>query len=400
MTWGSAVLRRTALDWLAPVVVLGIGVVDLHLHARSAQYPGSPALHLTFLVAAVAALGFRRRAPIAAPMLGFLIVTVWAAEMWPRNAQGPFEGFLLVVGAGYAIAAGNSGRRLVQGSAILFASFVVGQVAMFAFGGSVGDLLPVIVWITMAWIVGFLLNRRNEQARQARAHATALAADQARRTSEAVVAERSRIARELHDVVAHSLSVMVVQSAAERRAWRHGKADGSSTEAVLDSVERTGREALVDLRRLLGLLRQVDEVPTRAPQPTLRELDGLLEQMRRAGLAVSLHTEGAAFPLPAAVDLSAYRIVQEALTNVVKHADASRVEICLRYQPHHLQIDITDDGHGSSSNGLAGSGQGLVGMRERVAIYGGGLRAGPAPRGGWVVQARLPVSGSATLEPL
>jgi signal transduction histidine kinase len=313
-------------------------------------------------------------------LLAVLIVTVWASEMWPRDAQGPFEGFLLVVGAAYAIAAGNTGRRLVQASGLLLAYFAAGQIVMFAFGGSVGDLLPVVVWMTIAWIVGFLLNRRNEQARQAREHASAVAVNQERRTAEAVLQERSRIARELHDVVAHSLSVMVVQSAAERRAWRHGKADGTSTEVVLESVERTGREALVDLRRLLGLLRRVDEPAALAPQPTLRHLDGLLDQIRQAGLDVDLHVDGDPFPLPPGVDLSAYRIVQESLTNVVKHADATRAEIGLQYTPHQLQIDITDDGRGRSSHGLGGAGQGLIGMRERVAVYHGTFCAGLVPR--------------------
>ena len=400
--------RRLALDWLAPLIVVVIGLVDVASHQRSTQFPGSPALHLTFLTASAIALGYRRKAPIMAPLLAVLLVTIWVSGMWPHDAQGPFEGFLILVGAAYAIAAGNSGRRaLVTGSLLLVGYFVAGQLAMYFWGGSVGDLAPLIIWMGIAWIVGFLLTRRSEQVRQATGRATELLADQEKRTAEALVLERSRIARELHDVVAHSLSVIVVQAAAERRAVRHGSADAASTEAVLDSVERTGREALVDLRRLLGLLRQVDESPSLAPQPSLDRLDGLLEQARHAGLTLDINTVGDPIPLPAGVDLSAYRIIQEALTNVIKHADATRVDVCVDYRPTALRIVVIDDGHGPSANGLSGvgSGQGLVGMRERAAVFGGVLSAGPTPEGGWQVEATLPLAapalaGSQHLTPL
>lgn len=394
--------RRAALDWLAPLIVVVIGVVDVANHQRSTQFPGSPALHVTFLTAAAIALGYRRRAPIMAPLLAVLLVTIWVSEMWPRNGQGPFEGFLIMVGAAYAIAAGNATRRaLVTGSLLLVGYFVAGQLAMYFWGGGVGDLVPLMVWMGVAWIVGFLLTRRSDQVRQARGHASQLLADQEKRTAEALVLERSRIARELHDVVAHSLSVIVVQASAERRAWQHGSADAASTDAVLESVERTGREALVDLRRLLGLLRQVDESPSLAPQPSLDRLDGLLDQARHAGLALDIRMVGQRVALPAGVDLSAYRIIQEALTNVIKHADATHVEVSIDYQPKVVRIVVIDDGHGPSANGLAGfgAGQGLVGMRERAAIFGGTLCAGPAPAAGWKVEATLPLASPALTSP-
>jgi signal transduction histidine kinase len=399
--------RRAALDWLAPAIVVLIGVVDVALHPRSTQFPGSPALHVTFLAASAIALGYRRRAPILAPLLAVLIVTIWVSGMWPRDAQGPEEGFLILVGASYAIAAGNSGRRLLTGSILLVVYFAIGQTAMFLWGGGVGDSMPLIIWMVVAWFVGFLLNRRGQQIHQARGHASALLAEQELRTAEAVVHERSRIARELHDVVAHSLSVIVVQAAAERRAWRHGTADAASTDVVLDNVERTGREALVDLRRLLGLLREVNEPPTLMPQPSLDRLDELLEQARQAGLTLDIRIEGERFALPAGVDLSAYRIIQEALTNIIKHADAARAEVTVRYEQAGLRITITDDGCGPSSNGLTsiGAGHGLVGMRERASIFGGDLSAGRTPDGEWQVVATLPTSappitGSQQLTPV
>ena len=385
--------RRLALDWVAPLGIVAVGAVNVAMKAGTTDYPGSGLVHLAFLTAAAVALGLRRRAPIAAPLLDILIVTVWAAGMWPRDAQGPFEGFLLVVGASYCIASGNTGRRLVQGSGLLMAYFVVSQVVLFFVGGGVGDLLPVFVWMVAAWTVGFVLNRRVQQTQQARQSATALVADHERRTAEAVGQERSRIARELHDVVAHSLSVIVVQAAAERRALAQGRTGPESTEAVLDSVERTGREALVDLRRMLGLLRQLDERPTLAPQPSLRQLENLLDPVRQAGLAVDVHSEGVATEIPTGVDLSAYRIVQEALTNVVKHAGATRVVINLCYSPSQLTIVVGDDGSGHPEDVLAGvgGGHGLIGMRERAVVFGGTLQAGPSPVGGWEVRARLPL---------
>lgn len=389
--------RRAALDWCGPAIVVLIGVIDVAGHQRSTSFPGSPALHVTFLTASAIALGYRRRASILAPLLAVLIVTIWVSGMWPRNAQGPFEGFLVLVGASYAIAAGNTGRRLLTGSALLVAYFVAGELAMFFWGGGVGDLLPVVVWMTIAWGIGFLLNRRAEQIRRAHGQTSVLLAEQELRTTEALIHERSRIARELHDVVAHSLSVIVVQAAAERRAWQHGTADAASTGTVLDNVERTGREALVDLRRLLGLLREVDEPPTLRPQPSLDRLDDLREQARSAGLTLDVRSAGERFPLPAGVDLSAYRIIQEALTNVIKHADATRAEVTVWYEPALLRLTIADDGRGPSDNGLAGvgAGQGLVGMRERTAIFGGDLSFGPAPGGGWKVVATLPTAASA-----
>jgi signal transduction histidine kinase len=219
--------------------------------------------------------------------------------------------------------------------------------------------------------------------------------------TEAVEQERARIARELHDVVAHSLSVIVVQAAAERRALAHSTVDVASIEAVLGSVERTGREALVDLRRLLGLLRQVDVPLELAPQPTLEQLDGLIEQARDAGVAVELQLEGERFPVPAGVELTAYRIVQESLTNVLKHAHAHRVVVRLCYRRNELEVSVSDDGSGAPADAEldgVGAGHGLLGMRERVSIFGGTVAAGASPDGGWTIRALLPV-GSASLEP-
>jgi signal transduction histidine kinase len=207
----------------------------------------------------------------------------------------------------------------------------------------------------------------------------------------AAAEERSRIARELHDVVAHSVSVMVVQAQAAQRVL---EADTGAAQEVLGSIETTGRQALTELRRLLGLLRQFDGAPSLSPQPGLQHLDTLLDQIRDAGLSVQLTVEGSPAALPQGVDLSAYRIVQEGLTNTLKHAGADRATVLVRYAPAQVEIEISDDGHGPPG-GDDGRGHGLVGMGERVALYGGELRTGPGERGGYVVWARLPLGSSA-----
>ncbi|MDX6657085.1 MAG: hypothetical protein QOH62_1878, partial [Solirubrobacteraceae bacterium] len=207
----------------------------------------------------------------------------------------------------------------------------------------------------------------------------------------AVGDERRRIARELHDVVAHSVSVMVVQSGAARRVL-----DREPDEAVqaLAEVERSGRQALSELRRLLGLMRDGDEQAAREPQPTLAGLDDLVRRARDAGLPVELRQEGAPFPLPMGCDLAAYRVVQESLTNALQHGgDGARAKVLLRWNADELELDISDTGQGltaAAEDDGGPLGQGLVGMRERVALCGGDLQAGPRPSGGFRVRATIP----------
>jgi signal transduction histidine kinase len=203
---------------------------------------------------------------------------------------------------------------------------------------------------------------------------------------EAVVEERARIARELHDVIAHHVSMIVLQAGAERRVL-----DGadSSTREVLETVERTGRSALTEMRRLLGMLRG-DEYGPLTPQPSLADVPTLIGQLSDAGLPVELHVEGEPTELPVGIDLSAYRIVQEALTNALKHAGDARASVDIRYGADSLELEIADDGAGVATPTESG-GHGLVGMRERVALYGGRLDAGMRPGGGFAVRVLLPI---------
>jgi signal transduction histidine kinase len=203
-----------------------------------------------------------------------------------------------------------------------------------------------------------------------------------------VAEERARIARELHDVVAHSISVMVVQAGAERRALRDDRAE---TREVLETIETTGRQTLAEMRRLLGMLRRSDDEIELAPQPGMEHVDALVDQVREAGLPVTLDVEGRRVPLPAGVDLSAYRIVQEALTNALKHAGPASARVTVRYGDGELELDIVDDGAGAVNGN--GGGHGLIGMRERVTMFGGDLDAGARREGGYAVRARLPIAG-------
>ena len=244
--------------------------------------------------------------------------------------------------------------------------------------------------IGAAWLLGHFVGvRRAYTARLERtAELERTRAEQARR---AVAEERLRLARELHDVVAHSISVIAVQSGVGAHVAQTQPEEAAK---ALAAIEATSRAALIELRRLLGVLRQEGEPQgDLAPAPGLADLDGLLAEMAKAGLGVRLRVEGTPSPLPAGVDLSAYRIVQEALTNVVKHAGPARAQVTIGYRHQEVRVEVSDDGRGVTAptgDGRARVGHGLIGMRERVQVFGGDLEVGPGPVGGFRVAARLP----------
>jgi signal transduction histidine kinase len=265
--------------------------------------------------------------------------------------------------------------------------FAAGLVAISA-GGLASALGPVSfknsVQFTVVSTVVILLVHRLVGDRERRAQIAERERDLAGR--EAVVEERARIARELHDVIAHHVSMIVLQAGAERRVL--DQADSSARE-TLETIERSGRSALTETRRLLGMLRGADDQPL-APQPRLGDVPLLIGQVREAGLPVDLCVDGEQRELPAGIELSAYRIVQEALTNALKHAGNAHARVSIRYRPESLEIEVADDGDGAAAG--HGGGHGLVGMRERVALYGGRLDASRQPGGGFVVHVTLPVA--------
>ncbi|CAA9556297.1 MAG: Two-component system sensor histidine kinase, partial [uncultured Thermoleophilia bacterium] len=220
--------------------------------------------------------------------------------------------------------------------------------------------------------------------------ATALAAARDEHAREAVAEERARLARELHDVVSHSVAVMIVQAEAGDVLLDD---DPARARSALRSIAASGRDALLDLRRLLGVLRAEEGAAALGPQPGVGAIESLLDDVRAAGLDVDLAVEGRPEPLPVALDLSAYRIVQEGLTNVIRHAGGARARVTLRYEDGRLGVEVSDDGHAPASPAGA-AGRGLIGVRERVALYGGEVEAGPRADGGFTLRAVLPLDRS------
>jgi len=313
---------------------------------------------------------------------------VSVALVEPRQAA--FEPFLAIVLAFYSLGAYTEERRALTTLLIAIPTGVVAGLLAAHFGWSkTGNSLPTIVWVTTAWIVGRVIRSWRGRA-VALEHANRILEEQRELQAQAAVAvERGRIARELHDVIAHNISMIVVQAGAAARVL---EGEQPNVRKALETIEITGRETVDEMRTLLGVLRRADDGHALAPQPGLAALDALVAQVRAAGLPVDLQIEGTPMPLPPGLDLSAYRIAQEGLTNALKHAGAARASVRLTYARDTVEIEIRDDGAGRA--GAGGTGHGLVGMRERVALWGGKMQVG-RERGGWVVRASLPRGGGA-----
>ena len=262
--------------------------------------------------------------------------------------------------------------------------------------GAVSVVVIDLVFVGAPWFVGRTVRRMRGQHRALESLTVRLEHEREQNARASVLEERSRIARELHDIIAHSLSVMVVQAGAAGAALDH---DPGAARAPIEAIRVTGQQALTEMRRLLGILRTDEPAMTLAPQPGLDNLDALVRQARDAGLDVQLAVEGARQPLPTGLDVAVYRLVQESLTNIRKHARASRATVAINFERAGVEVQVTDDGaaRAAAAGGLARHGQtyghGLIGMRERVALYGGTLDAGPCSEGGWKVRARLPIAG-------
>jgi signal transduction histidine kinase len=325
----------------------------------------------------------RGRHPFWAPIAvcAVLVALAFTAGLSTNNLTMPFVAAVMA-SVSFGLIADR--RQAVAGwSAVVAAAAVVDYETTAAFS----DFFWTTLILTLAWFFGVALGTRTEQARELRLRVEAAERDRAIATERATNEERSRIARELHDVVAHSVSVMVVQASGVRRLLRD---DQEREREALVSVEQIGRQALTEMRRMLGVMRTGEDQPAAlSPQPGLMHLDRLIAQVEEAGLPVTLQIEGERPDLSPGVDLSAYRIVQEGLTNALKHAKGAHAEVVIRYIDGLVQLEIADDGVGSP-NGTPG-GHGLVGMRERVAVYGGTLEAGPRDGGGFVLRAELPV---------
>ena len=325
----------------------------------------------------------RRRFPFAAPAGYWLLA---AAISFGDGVLLAFVGSLSIVGLASAFLLGNLRNPLKAGAGLIIVVVGIVIVVYNIPGETVSDLVFIPLRFVVAWVAGYALRERAERAEEAEMRATLAERERDAAARIAVAEERARIARELHDIVAHAMSVMVLQVGAVRHKLPHGLEEDRD---ALGRVERAGRRALAEMRRLLGAMRRDGDGLDLAPQPGLDGLDSLLEDVGRAGLPARLHVEGDPFELPRAIDLSAYRIVQEGLTNSLKHANATRADVTVRYRDDELAIEVVDNGAGvATSDGL---GHGLVGIRERVKIYGGEMNAGTPPEGGFVLNARLPI---------
>jgi signal transduction histidine kinase len=340
-------------------------------------------------LAGTASLAWRRRWPLVPLALAYPVLAV--------SGSGGVDGVPALVLV-LMVAAYTAGAETRDTAAILGALGVAGLIAL-ALGRdpdavtSLGDAVVPILLIGGSWIAGLATRLRRDQAAATEARAAALERDHEARAREAVQAERTRIARDLHDVVAHALSIVVVQA----RGGRHRLAtDRAATEASLTAIEDTAVEALAEMRRLLGILEAGGHDPAeRTPQPGLADLERLAGQMREAGLEVVLVVEGDPRRVPPGVDLSAYRIVQEALTNTLRHAGPASARVVVRYGDvgaPSIDLEIADTGRSEPSDPrTAPIGRGLIGMRERAALVGGVVEAGPVD-GGYVVRAHLPIA--------
>ena len=370
------------------VVFLVWTQVDLWGHAPSAlRVTGGRGVLAVLLVGVMLPLAIRRRVPAAALFIAAASLAIASVLVRHYAAGGvPVEVFIAMLIAFYSVGAHCDERRAPLVGALALAVIAAVDLARPGFFNGGHSPRPA-AWLAfaIAWLVGRDMRRRRQRVTVLESRAELLEREREEKAQLAVSEERARIARELHDIVAHGVSVIVAQA----RAGPHLVHDPEQTTSAFRAIESSGRDALVELRRLLGILRSEDQQLAIGPQPGLDSLQSLLEQVRASGLPVQLRVEGDPVHLPAGIDLSAYRIVQEALTNVVKHADATRAEVVLRFDTRALELDILDDGRGATS--VNGAGHGLIGMRERAALYGGTIETGTQDGGGYAVHARLPL---------
>jgi signal transduction histidine kinase len=388
---------RSRLPRLDPLVADGLlALVATGLSLAQMQGYSSPrdrsTLNIAFVLLQTLPLVFRRRAP-------FTVFAIAAASLGVQGTlgfRGPLFAFLAVNLALYSLAAYGARRLAILGVAVWavlltvrLAYLVATRWPQVAISG-LYDVVDDYVLLAAAWTLGEGVRQRRLHAAELEDRAARLEREREEKARQAATQERLRIARELHDVVAHSLSVIGVQAGAARLVLDADPNPSQAREAVA-AIEATANRAMAEMRRALGILRDTEPSGAAlAPLPGLRQLPSLLDQLRSAGLPVALTVAGTPRPLAASIDLSLYRIVQEALTNALKHARAARAEVVVCHGAHDITVEVTDDGRGASPSSERSQGAGTIGMRERVALFGGELQVGPRPQGGYAVRVRLP----------
>jgi signal transduction histidine kinase len=386
---GMQAVRRLAGGDPGIIVDAGLGIVGAGLVAVAAW--GSPRLigstaitGPSWLLALLplligAPLAFRRRAPL------LMWLAIWAGigllSLIAGNSLRGLAFTFVLFAAAYSLGAHARFRRAVAGLVITAPAVAEishrGEALLFSQDHGAKAVALSSLQLLAFWLAGVLI--------RARRRAATLTAQSAAAQRQAAAAERARIARELHDIVAHHLSVVVLQAAGAR-------ASGKPADASLEKIENSARRALDETSRLLNVLRDPDEAAGLSPQPGTGELDALAADVRAAGLPVNLVIDDDLAALPDSVGVSVYRIVQEALTNILKHAGPARAEVTIACDQDTVAVEVTDNGTGAPGNRSPYGGHGLAGMRERAAVFGGELRAGPRPGGGFAVRARLPLA--------
>ena len=367
-------------------VALALAIAAYGLFSAQRDHVHLDFVSLPLLLLQTLPIAVRRRDPMKVLVVTGVAITVysWLHYVDTTDGLGIFIAF-------YTVAANMPRRRAVIAAAVTAVGIFISFAAYAAQNatGWTSSMTGTYVSFAVAWLIGDNLRVRRAYTRELEDRAVDLERERGEKADQAVAEERARIARELHDVVAHYVSVMVVQAAGARRVVDR---DPLAAKGALEAVEVAGRTALTEMRRMLEVLRADD--PGTGPQPGLGEIDRLVANVRDAGLPVELSIEGSACCLPGGMDLAAYRIVQEALTNSVKHGGKASARVSVRYSDDHIEIEVVDDGRGAAAQLLSardGGGHGLIGMRERVGLFGGVLEAGPVLTGGYRVYARMPL---------
>jgi signal transduction histidine kinase len=376
------------------LMAITLSVVLLFELSLGSNVTGNVVVNYGFGLVITGAVAFRRRWPVwalAAQLIAALVSTALSGDL----TENPIAPFLSLVVVTYAVGAYAPRPWTEFGVGIGVLGMVlinlVGDQAT-DFGSYVGT---IVLAILMPWVAGRIANAWAQRAKELQRANDALRAEQEHRSMLAVADERGRIAREMHDVVAHSISIMVVQSEGAKRMMDR---DPKRAKQALEQIEGTGRAALVEMRRLLGVLRKDDQATELAPQPGTDALDLLVNRAQEAGLDVDVCIEGSPLPLPPGVDVSIYRIIQEALTNTMKHAGPVRADVLVKYDQQAIEVEVIDSG---PANGFVGPTvdpdnpqHGLLGMQERVKLYDGEIVTGPCEDGrdGYRVWARIPLT--------
>jgi signal transduction histidine kinase len=356
-----------------------VEVIATHDSTQATRWFGLPAIAILVLP-----IFARRRFPFGGPVAYFVLAAGISLIDWQLI---PDRESFFVIGLAVAFLLGNLRNAWQAGIGLLVTVSSLALIVDEIPAHTTGELVFIPIDFVVAWVAGFAVRERSEQAEAAEVRAAVAERERDAAARIAVAEERARIARELHDIVAHAMSVMVLQVGAVRHKLPDSLAEDRD---ALTGVERAGRTALAEMRRLLGAMRRDGDEVELVPQPGLDGLDSLREEIGRAGLPVELHVDGEPYPLPRGIDLSVYRIVQEGLTNALKHARATKADVTVRYRPGEVQLEVRDNGVGSSTTD--GLGHGLVGIRERVKIYGGEMTAEAANAGGFVLSTRLPLT--------